>query len=318
MNGLQIASLLLMIGGGGLCYTGQLMDDVSPKYKKNLEILKLTMALNIEWSAIWSEKLKPARDLSQPNPSFCMQLNPVENDTAPIETYKIINTIVSKCSFSGMYLSYGLKLLSHSIMCFFQKHALVHLETVDIFLGNITDNFKEYLRTIMNDYEIIAAKFAAVDASLKILVQLVSFFHEVQTGLTTGSTQKYESLKKMCKKKRKILIAESNKYCAVSTSVWYDRPNKRFVELNVAKEATAEKIPSDEVLSKAEELRLIMINIFNGMSFEEMPESVWKIIFNDNIYVKNTDFQQTEVLNTEIIAETDFPWGTNEKGNEFE
>lgn len=318
MNGLRIASFLFVIVGGAVSYTGQIIDEVSPKYQNHLNILKLTMALNIDWSPVWSEKLKPVSDLSQPNPSFCTQLILKENNTAPIETYKMIDAIVSKCSFSGMYLSYGLKLLSHSIMCFFQKHALVHLETVDIFLGNKTDRFQTYLQQILKDYETIAAKLAAVGASLKNLVQLVSFLHEVQTEMTTDGKSKRESLRKNCKKKRKLLTAEHQKYCAVSTSVWYDRPNMKLVELNVTKEATDKKIPSDQVLSKAEELRLIMINVFNEMHFREMPEDIWKIIFSDNIYVKKSDFQINDVESTENITGTDFPWSTDDMGNELE
>ncbi|VVC33055.1 Hypothetical protein CINCED_3A018801 [Cinara cedri] len=336
MNGLQVTSLFFIISGGVLCYPGQLMDEPSPQYQIRLQVLKIALAIDENWSAIWSEKLNPVPILAQPRPTFCMQLIPEENLKEPINTYQVIKDIVHNCSFSGLYIIHGMHLLSHSVKCFFQKHALAQLKTIKFFLNGITDEFKEYLRKLIKDYEMIADKLSVVGASLRIVFELVSFFDEILRGLPTDDSD----LMTTCKNLKRRIITESEKLCATKGKMWYDKSNVRYLDIDVTQEFEAppqkpeessEKVPQSSgtsefivirspeftplqrVLNKAEELRIIMNKVFEGLLIREMPVEFWAEIFSDNILITETDMQKVETFEANLEGEVEndfneFPW----------
>lgn len=331
MNGLQVASLFLFISGGAFCYPGQLMDEPSSEHQLRLQVLKLTMVLDKKWAPVWSEKLKPVKILKQPKPSFCMELIPKEKMNEPINTLQVIMTILQNCSFSGMYVSHGLHMLSHSTKCFFQKHALVHLETINLHLNSINDEFKEYLKQLLIDYQLIADKFAVVGSSLKNIIELVSLFNEIVKGIIVEDSKEYDEIKQKYIDLRKLITTEHNKVCAISTNnMWYDPSVKKYLEINInqelitgnqqaLQEQQAEQssdTPLKRALLKAEELRISMKRVFDELVITEMSADVWKDIFNNNILLTESDLQKEAQIEALVDVEVEpdvysFPWAEN-------
>lgn len=244
--------LLLLAVDGARCLGDKL---VKSEYEARLEVLKLALALNEEWSPVWSEKLN-AESVAErhPDPNFCMRLTPVVEVDVPadlaVDTYTTIKKIVENCSFSGMYVKFGMSLIGASLQCLFNRFAQIDLSAVTALVENPNDEFHQYLRDLVQDYREIADKLSAVGESLRNLMQLVTFFDDVEkqsTKLTTETHSKrkvnafYTEVKDISGKLGARMDSELELLCAVEELNWYDKDAKEMVSLEEFKDKKKKK-----------------------------------------------------------------------------
>lgn len=340
--------IVLLVVRDGLCYTGELMDGLPVEYQKRLQLLQHALAYENRWSPIWSEKLKPdAPGLQQPDPEFCTNLIPDVAERRSVDTFAVIKEIVNTCWFSGMYVGYGLNLLSRSVRCFHHRHARLQLAAIDHMMPDANEETVErYLRNVVTDYQLATDKLAAVESSLKHSVQLVTFYNDVANKLSeiaadVNGDGLRGNVKKAAKKIRKIVESDFKKYCAVPvTDKWYDDKTGNFVDMAEirAEDVKPARSPEDPASSTAEDavppasegrssvlavltgapsrieyLRQIMRRTFDGLLIELMPQKIWSDIFFNQILMKAIDLQKVSLngktKNTPAVKTgKPFPW----------
>lgn len=312
--------LMLLIVRGGLCYTGEMMDGLYGNYQKQLQVLKHALAHNDRWSFVWSEKLNPnAPGLHQPDVEFCGKLIPEGAEIGPIDTFAVVKKIVDSCWFSGMYVSYGLNLLARSARCFLHRHVRLQLAAIAVMLTD-TDReiLRRYLLEVVKDYRLVADKLAAVESSLKHVIQMVTFYNDVI------NVKDLTNVPKALKKIRKIVEADFQKYCAVPvTEKWYDEETNTLVDMAEIREEDVRtaSVPQDDpssaiasssdAPSRIENLRSIMRRTFDGLLIEQMSPTIWEDIFNNHILMKPIDLQKVALnkpRNIPVAIGRPFPW----------
>lgn len=318
--------LLLLLAADGARCEGQNLRLVRkllpPEYEARLQVLKLALALDEEWSAVWSEKLKPRPVAAKhPDKEFCTCLIPAVTgegeDETPIDTYVTVRQIVDQCAFSGLYVEFGMKLISSSIRCLFIRFARVNLSAVTAMVEAGDDQYHEYLRQLVVGYEEIADKLAAVGESLHDLVQLVAFFDDVtkqsikltKEGNREKLTAFYTEVRSISNKIMERLNEEFIKSCAVSKTEWYDKENKESVSLAVLDDnnssTSVASIDQNNMIQRANKLRTLMRTMFERLRIREMTPEMWKEIFTMNILMTPDDMKVVATANQEEEEELD-------------
>lgn len=291
-------------------YKSRLQDGPPVEYKIHLQVLNVSLSMNSYWSAFFSEKLDKNNSLKQPDEEFCMPL--MDPNSIHIDTFETIKLIVDKCSHSGMYIEYGVKLLSQSVQCFFYRIARLHMAAMNNKLYDSNDEFEKFVTNLLVDYRLITDKFTVVRAPLKKFLELIVYIHDIAYILSKypGDTIPLDVKEKITKVSKKLLmrIDEDFKMCAIKTTNWHDDKRNRILNLegltndivpdDNAENVTSENIPSsseaqamDSVVSKADDLRKVMTSVFENMFVREMPSEVWNDVFIANILFKESDVQ---------------------------
>ncbi|XP_025190316.1 uncharacterized protein LOC112590918 [Melanaphis sacchari] len=285
----------------------QLTDELPVTYRQNVELLDTVLALDKNWSPIWSEKLKP-NVVTQANlvKQFCPPLSDF-GDT--VNTLHVIKSVKEHCSYSGMYVSFAVKLLSHSVQCMFNRHTIAQLTAISRINNDSPINeFDKHLEHLVSDYHLIADRLALVGVDLTNLIKLAKFYDSTRKQLVQyvkpktviGKENKSTFIKRISRDVTSmidLLETELETYCAVSSTNWYDLENQKSMSLNVETTDGDEgnpssstqpdgDIPKDKIVKKANQLRLILRNVFDNLLLEKMPLEVWSLIFENNILIK--------------------------------
>lgn len=321
MNWRRLAAIgLSLCVGMAMCYPGQLMDRTPHVYEDRLRTLNFALALNDNWSAVWSETLKRAAVAKPPDASLCEEIVPADNpeadddadDASESRTYEpfdLISRIVNKCWYSGAFVQYGVRLLGHAANCLFCRHAALHLVAVNL---SLTDDdgpgLNGLLQRLIGDYRVVVDKLAAVDVPLRYSLQVATFFDDVDkmTAEMRGkSSKKVNEMKAEINRVLDQLLRELSSYrdtyCLVTADDWYDADTEKMVTLTLdsdvpepsAADGSDQSPRSSSVLDRADRLRSLMRRVFDGLRITGMPQTVWKEIFHSNIFVRTTDLQAT-------------------------
>lgn len=245
---LLLAAALSLLAGRGHCYTRDLSTHYAlpPDYVSQVKLLELALALNQQWSAVWSEKLI-VDTVILPDQRYCVKLiePDADGDTVAraVDVYDVVRLIVSKCYYSGTYVRFGVKMLSHSLRCFFYRHARVHVSVVLARLSDVTPEFVEYLRNLVADYRLIADKLAALDASLWDVAQLMTFFYDVadHAERTPDNVKLRDRLELKTESLYAVLNEMFSSVCAVDTDEWFDDGKNDFVSMKPVKHKKKDK-----------------------------------------------------------------------------
>jgi len=307
---------------GARAESGQLMDELPAAHRYRLELLTAVLALDEEWSPVWSEKLISeavimAADLDM---TFCKSLGDIGE---PMNTLDVIKRVNRHCSHSGMFVEFGVMALARSVSCLFYRHARVQL---DVVLAKILDlkNLKEpsgkelasHLDRLLEDYQVIADKLATVGAKLTHLITLVMLLDGIRNTLFINDDPKttVSKLKRNIKSKVGIMIRtlekKTEKYCYVEATEWYDVDSDKMLSLDVNESdieiegneppstPPAENVPTDPLLKNAHRLRLISRKVFDGLLLGKLSPAAWKLIFEKNILLKPIQAPQETVKST--------------------
>lgn len=302
---------------------GELMDALPARYRRDLEVLQLSLAMNDKWSAIFSEKLNAnVKALQHPDETFCERVTAA--DSPAIDPFHAVRTIASKCSHSGMYVKYGVKLLQYSAVCFFHRITVMHLSVVSSKMyGGPNEQFERFLDRLVEDYEVIANKLAVVGAPLTNVLQLAVFFREVRTLMAALDERAGpvdvnfgRKTERVTEDVNNMVRDEFDSVCAVKSTDWSDDVNDVVVDMTEVKvkkkknknkdkkkdkekknDEDAEKKDddgSDPAISRADALRVLLRREFDKIMAEEMSPDVWRTIFARNLLRKHIDLQKTE------------------------
>lgn len=294
--------------------------DAPDEYRTNVAVLETALRMNDRWSAVWSERLVGLAD-DVPDPGYCVKLiGPEEDGEAVVDPFVVVKTIATECAYSGLYVRFGVRVLAQSLRCVFYRHARHQMAVVTNGLDGADHAFVEYLGLLVADYRLVADKLVAVGASIRHLVKMAMFLHDVSElmpSIGTGQADA-EKLRKDLQKKAKTLSKAVDELftesCAVGGSKWYDDERGVFVDFKDTKVKKNKKKKKDKdegedgdggdeekkkeetpLIAKANEMRLVMRRVFGDLLIEEMPEEVWKQIFDENILMTDIDFQSTSV-----------------------
>uniref|UniRef100_A0A2S2RAB4 Uncharacterized protein n=1 Tax=Sipha flava TaxID=143950 RepID=A0A2S2RAB4_9HEMI len=319
MNWHRLAAIgLSLCACAALCYPGQLVNELPREYVERLNTLKLALALNNGWSAVWSETLKREAVAKPPDARLCAQLVPddkpedeVANEPEPTDTYnpfEVVVAVVDTCWYSGTFVRYGVRVLGHAVNCLFSRHALLHIAAVDETLRSDAGNteLNGFLRRLVDDYRAVAAKLAAVGTPLHHLLLAATFFDDVDKLTTRLPSMRPKmardvkaDMKNVSGQLREELKSYRDTYCAVTEDRWYDADTDKTVKLTLD---DSESGPSDgdhqpqgagSLLERADRLRLLMRRVFDGLRATGMSQTVWTEIFRSNIFVKASDLMST-------------------------
>jgi len=284
------------------------VNETYTEHDYYLEIINRSLAMNDRWSAVFSETLN-ANAFEHPDETFCERVVPV--DANIIDTFQAVRTIASKCSHTGMYVKYGVKLLQHSATCFFYRVAVVHLSVTKAVTKTVTDSgpnerFETMLGRLVVDYEVIVDKLAALDAPLDVALKLVVLFEETRTSLpklSHAAADVQKSLKKDLKHSIKtvsnMVQKEFNRTCAVGleTDWWDNHTNDKIVMAKVK-----DKTNLDNALDRADQLRELMLRVFGKLTVDKLLPDMWPMIFD--YYLLNTHDKMLKVDEARNATET--------------
>ncbi|KAF0769893.1 Uncharacterized protein FWK35_00013481 [Aphis craccivora] len=294
--------------------SAQFMNKLPVTYQENLELLDTVLALDEQWSPVWSEELNLEELLKKEN---------LDNEFCPLKfeygetvnTLDFIKWVKKHCSHSGMHVAFAVKLLGYSVKCLFYRHTIAQFSSIK-FLTKDNSQFTEYdtyLQFLINDNHIIADRMASVRVSLVDLIKWTRKYEKLKKMLNDYHSMEEGSNIQTIKKKRHLdnIAKEATSYaeqveedlellCAKANIIqWYDFENKKSVNLyidrkEVSKEvftvdqSSSSDLPdkyvlTDPILQKADELRKLFHKIFNRLLLGQLPLEVWELIFKNNI-----------------------------------
>jgi len=291
-------------------YSNELVDGPPARYRFGLELIKLSLAMNDRWSAIFSEKLNAnVNILKHPEPSFCELV--FEKDATVIDPFQAVRTIVDKCSHSGMYVKYGVKLLQHSAMCFFQRVTIVHLSVVMIEMHNGPNSkLEEFLKLLIVDYQTVADKLSVMGVSLVVVLKLAMLFEKVLTQLPTSSNENpiAKETKTLLSQVNEMVKSEFEEVCGEQSKDWWDEKNNTLVNMKNWKKSKRNKENPDLIMDRINKLRVLMRRVFDNILAEGMPSNAWEMIFTKNVFIELDNLQIFGEIHakTEIIENFDF------------
>lgn len=212
----------------------ELPEGMPEEYRTNVAVLELALAMDGRWSAVWSERLK-GLDTEHPDPEYCDSLvGPDEAEN--VDPFAVVKRVAAKCAYSGLFVEFGVRVLAQSVRCVFYRHARYHLSVVAAGLDNAGPAFADYVKLLMGDFRLVADKLVAVGASLRHLVKMVIFLHDVSEKLSVldDGNEAAETLRKSMQKKTKALYKAVDSLfdgsCAVTETRWYDHRNGVHVD----------------------------------------------------------------------------------------
>ncbi|XP_003242026.1 uncharacterized protein LOC100572887 [Acyrthosiphon pisum] len=318
---LSLVLLLLLlplrgIGGGGVLgleeESGQIMDDLPDEHRDKLELLTTVLAMDKEWSAVRSEKLKSElADDAGLVKEFCLTLPDFGKE--PIDAIDISKKIMIHCPHSGMYVDFAVKSLALSAQCLFNRHARLQLAVIISLPFEAIEQFASHLKRLVGDYQLFANLLTSIGVDLHPLIALVRYFSEVARQWVTYTERKKEEEKYKNRIKREAneledLMDEYEGYCAVSPTIWNDQNQKYTVsldmnniepmfndpELDDPSMSTLPKneIPKEPIVRKAHKLQWILLKEFKKLLLGKLPPEVWKLIFENNILVRQIESKQ--------------------------
>ncbi|KAL5234254.1 hypothetical protein ACI65C_001664 [Semiaphis heraclei] len=302
---LSLVLLLLLLTLRGVLSleenSGLLTDGIPIKHRNRLELLTTVLAMDEEWSAVWSEKLTPdvVEDVNLVK-GFCPSFPKIEEN---INTLNIVKAIMTHCSHSGMYVKFAVSLVAVSIQCLFNRHVKLQLDAIQSIHQDAINEYASHLDSLEDDFQLIANVLATVNADLVPLITLTKFFKELRRQWPTYIEDNHHLKSYKNKILRKSLdlneyLDEKNKYCAEDPARWYDQDEKDTVTLSMStfetNDAAADdpltdsknKVPKDRVLKKAHKLRLILRKEFGKLLLGKLPLEVWKLMFENHILVR--------------------------------
>lgn len=229
---------VLMIGSiSG--YKGELVNGLPVKFQNQLEVLKLAVSMNDVWSEIFSEKVtKDIESSEHPDPEICMSMKNPESES--IDTFEVIKKILENCHHSGLFVEYGMKLLGHSVKCFFLRFAKIHMSTVEMKSYDSSVQFTEFVQNLLVDYRTIADKLAAVSSDLTNILELANYYRDM-----VNLSSKYTSDTFPIDLKSRITVVSNKLWkrineefgkCACKSTEWFDNENNEIVNLKDIKE----------------------------------------------------------------------------------
>jgi len=294
------------------------MEKLPVTYQENLELLDTVLALDEQWSPVWSEELHLEELLEKEKlvNEFC-PLTFEYGET--VNTLNFIKWVKKHCSHSGMHVAFAVKLLGYSVKCLFYRNTIAqftsikHLNKDD---SQLTE-YETYLQRLIDDNHIIADRMVSVHVSLIDLIEwtktyeelkkMLIDYHSMQEGSALKTRKKNKILESIAKKASKIVEDVEEKLdslCAVTAKInIYDLENKKSVELYINKKEVSNEgitVPTDQssssdlpdeyvltdpILKKADELRKMFHKIFDKLLLGKLPLEVWELIFKNNILV---------------------------------
>lgn len=295
--------------------SAQFMEKLPVTYQENLELLDTVLALDEQWSPVWSEEINLEELIKKEklDDGFC----PLKFEYGKtVNTLDYIKWVKKHCSHSGMHVAFAVKLLGYSVECLFYRHTIAQFTSIQL-LTKEDSQFTEYdtyLQFLINDNHIIADRMASVRLSLTDLIKwtrqyeqlkkMLIEYHTMEDGSHLGKKKKDKFFKSIGKKASKFVEEATDKLdllCAKANIIkWYDFENKKSVELFIDREVSKEVItvPTDQssssdlpdeyilmdpILKKADELRKIFHKVFNRLLLGQLPLEVWELIFKNNI-----------------------------------
>jgi len=301
-------------------YPGDLLDGPPARYRHGLELIRLSLAMNDRWSAVFGERLNAGVEaIRHPDPSFCERV--YEADATVVDPFRAVRAIAARCSHSGMYVEYGVTLLRHSAMCFFRRVTAAHLSAVEARMhGGPDERFERFLDRLVDDYRAVAAKLSVIGAPVAVVLQLAVFFAWVRSRLraldenTVGHTLATDAAASAVAL-REMIETELGVVCAEMGTDWWDEENRTVVDMAPAKnkkkkdkkkkkkkkkknkenkENKEEEDGDYAVIARADELRILMRRVFDDMIADGMSPEVWEIIFANNLLVRHSDIQKID------------------------
>ncbi|XP_060880357.1 uncharacterized protein LOC132952181 [Metopolophium dirhodum] len=315
---LSLVLLLLLLpprgsGGGGVLgleeESGHIMDDLPDEHRDKLELLTTVLAMDKQWSAVRSEKIKSelAADAGLVK-EFCPTLPDFGDE--PIDAIDISKKIMIHCPYSGMYVDFAVKSLAISSQCLFSRHAKLQLAVMISIPFEAIGQFAFHLKRLVDDYQLIVNLLASIGVELHPLIALVRYFSEVRRQWVTYTKrnkdeEKYKSRIKREADELELLLEESEDYCAVSPDIWYGQDKKDTVLLDMnaielmfnvpepddpsTSTLPENEIPKEPTLRKAHKLRWTLLKEFKKLLLGKLPLTVWKLIFENNILVRQIE-----------------------------
>lgn len=297
----------------------QFMEKLPVTYQENLELLETVLALDEQWSPVWSEELH-LEDLLEKEKlvnEFC-PLTFEYGET--VNTLNFIKWVKKHCSHSGMHVAFAVKLLGYSVKCLFYRNTIAQFTSIKLLnkeYSQLTE-YETYLQRLIDDSHIIADRMVSVHVSLIDLIEwtkkyeelkkMLIEYHQMQEGSTLKTKKKNKFLETITKKASTIVEDVEEKLdslCAAPNIKWYDFENKKSVNLNIFREEESkevitvpidqssssdlpvENILTDPILKKADELRKIFHKVFDNLLLGKLPLEVWELIFKNNILVNS-------------------------------
>jgi len=295
---LLLLSSLWRIGGGCVLGLGeessQIMENLPDAHRERLELLTTVLAMDEQWSAVRSEKLKP--DLAVKSDleiEFCPKISDLRNGL--IDAIDISKKIMEHCPHSGMYVEFAVQALAHSTQCLFNRHARLQLATMIVI--NI-ENFKHLasnLKNLVNGYQLIANLMASIGAELHTLIALVRIFDVVGKQLASdiGPKNNLDKFKNSISELVELL-EQSEMYCETTLpdiSVGQDSTeavihNMTQITEKYLSEYKNEVSSMDNQQPPVDDLNNSLVNEAGNLrkKFEKLllgkfPLEVWKLIF---------------------------------------
>lgn len=311
----QLLSLVLLLlllslrgsGGGGVLglkeESGQIMDGLLDQHRERLELLTTVLAMDKQWSAFRSEKIKKefASGLVK---DFCPTLPEFENDS--FDSIEISKKIMMHCPYSGMHVQFAVRSVAISVECLFNRHAKLQLNVITDLPFNAIEQFAFHLKCLVGDYQLIANRLASINMPLHNLIALTRYFDEVRRQwVTYTKSDKNEKIYKdrIMRKAHQLieLLEKSEVYCAESPKVWYGQDDddielnmKEIEEMFIKTDNSTSTLPKDDILTepilkKAHRLRLILLKEFEKLLLGKLPPEVWKQVFENHILVRQIE-----------------------------
>jgi len=300
-------------GGGGVLgleeESGHIMDDLPDEYREKLELLTTVLAMDKQWSAVRSEKLKSEFAVeAELVKEFCPTLPDFGDE--PIDAIDISKKIMIHCPYSGMYVEFAVKALAVSAQCMFNRHARLQLAVIISLPFEAIGQFAFHLKRLVGDYQLFANVMASIGMEPHPLIALARYFSEVGSQWVTHTERNKNEEKYKIRIKREAdvleeLLEEYDCYCAVSPTIWYDQDQKDTMSLDMntieAKFSDPEpddpsistlpenEIPKEPIVRKAHKLRWALLKVFKGLLLGKLPPEVWKLIFENNILVRQIE-----------------------------
>ncbi|CAH1716221.1 uncharacterized protein LOC114125384 [Aphis gossypii] len=234
----------------------QFMEKLPVTYQENLELLDTVLALEEQWSPVWSEELHLEELLEEEKlvNEFC-PLTFEYGET--VNTLNYIKWVKKHCSHSGMHVAFAVKLLGYSVKCLFYKNAIAQFTSIKN-LKKEDSQFTEYdthLQHLIDDSHMFADRMASVHVSLVDLIEWTKTYEELKKLLNDyklmPEDKQFQSRKKkkfldgITKTASKIVEDVEEKLdslCSVPAKInWYDFENKKSVELFIDREKISEE-----------------------------------------------------------------------------
>ncbi|KAE9536318.1 hypothetical protein AGLY_007107 [Aphis glycines] len=234
----------------------QFMEKLPVTYQENLELLDTVLALDEQWSPVWSEELHLEELLEKEKlvNEFC-PLTFEYGET--VNTLNYIKWVKKHCSHSGMHVAFAVKLLGYSVKCLFYKNAIAQFTSITNLKKDDSQftEYNTYLQHLIDDNHIIADRMASVHVSLVDLIEWTKTYEELKKMLIDYLSMSEDTPIRLKKKKnflRNITKIASNivvyveeeldSLCSVPAKInWYDFENKKSVKLFINREEVSKE-----------------------------------------------------------------------------